>query len=62
MMRTWCIRDASKFGRWDYTLPFAALPAGTKYFLGEDLAHERQRKPPPYSIGSGLIGSSNCSE
>jgi predicted nucleic acid-binding protein len=46
-MQRWCIQDASKFGRWDYTLSRAALPAGTKYFLSEDLPHERQRKPPP---------------
>jgi hypothetical protein len=54
-MQTWCIRDASKFGGWDYT-----LPAGTKYFLSEDLP--ARATAPPYSIGSGLIGSSNCSE
>ena len=40
--QAWRIQDATKFVWWDCTLLGSALLAGAKYFLTEDLQHERQ--------------------
>jgi predicted nucleic acid-binding protein len=40
--QAWRIQDATNFVWWDCTLLSSALLAGAKYFLSEDLQHERQ--------------------
>lgn len=40
--RAWRIQDATGFPWWDCMLLSSALLAGARYFLSEDLQHERQ--------------------
>lgn len=40
--QAWRIQDATKFVWWDCMLLSSALLAGARYFLSEDLEHERQ--------------------
>jgi predicted nucleic acid-binding protein len=40
--QAWRIQDATNFSWWDCMLLASALLAGVRYFLSEDMGHERQ--------------------